>query len=73
MKVTPLCNLHSLDSLVTMLLPVRRACLQVSVREYYRDGEEFLPAKKGIALNREQWEALRSATKRIDRAVDKLS
>eukprot|EP00903_Cladosiphon_okamuranus_P011238 g10602.t1 len=46
----------------------------VNIREYYRNKEQvFAPAFKGIALNRSQWEALRSATKLIDRAVDKLS
>mmetsp|Transcript_16786 Transcript_16786/g.21560 ORF Transcript_16786/g.21560 Transcript_16786/m.21560 type:complete len:110 (-) Transcript_16786:244-573(-) len=46
----------------------------IDIREYYVDknsGEEK-PGKKGIALQPEQWEALKEACEEIDQAIEEL-
>eukprot|EP00752_Nemacystus_decipiens_P017866 g16018.t1 len=47
--------------------------LLVNIREHYRDARgKYQPGKKGIALNRQQWQALTSASaiEHIDRALN---
>uniref|UniRef100_A0A7S3JNX5 Transcriptional coactivator p15 (PC4) C-terminal domain-containing protein n=1 Tax=Euplotes harpa TaxID=151035 RepID=A0A7S3JNX5_9SPIT len=45
----------------------------IDFREYFEKDNEFLPTKKGIALNEEAWNALKEAIPKIDQAVKKLT
>ena len=41
--------------------------------EYYLDGDEWKPGKKGISLDAKQWEALAGFTELINEAIEELS
>ncbi|KAI9068309.1 PC4-domain-containing protein [Trametes sanguinea] len=45
----------------------------VDIREFYGDESDLKPGKKGISLNREQWEALKKGSDAIDSFFAKMS
>ncbi|CDO77711.1 hypothetical protein BN946_scf184969.g62 [Trametes cinnabarina] len=45
----------------------------VDIREFYGDENDLKPGKKGISLNREQWEALKKGSDAIDSFFAKLT
>ncbi|KAF8629678.1 hypothetical protein AX17_005614 [Amanita inopinata Kibby_2008] len=44
----------------------------IQIREYYVSGDEEKPGKKGIALNPEQWEIIKSNIDTIDQLLSDL-
>lgn len=44
----------------------------IDIREFYEDGGEFKPGKKGISLSVEQWESIKKLTGAIDKEVSRL-
>ncbi|OSD01356.1 PC4-domain-containing protein [Trametes coccinea BRFM310] len=45
----------------------------VDIREFYGDENDLKPGKKGISLNREQWEALKKGSDAIDSFFNKMA
>ncbi|KAI8975843.1 RNA polymerase II transcriptional coactivator, partial [Trametes punicea] len=44
----------------------------LDIREFYGDDNDLKPGKKGISLNKEQWEALKKSTDVIDSFFAKI-
>lgn len=47
--------------------------VNVNLREYFQKDSDWLPTKKGLTLNAEQWELLKKLAPKIDAAIQKLS
>lgn len=47
--------------------------VRVDIREYYLDGDEWKPGKKGISLDAKQWENLAGFVELINEAIEELS
>ncbi|KAH9917880.1 transcriptional Coactivator p15-domain-containing protein [Epithele typhae] len=45
----------------------------LDIREYYGDEDDLKPGKKGISINREQWETLKKGAAAIDAFFAKLN
>lgn len=46
--------------------------VNINLREYFEKDNDWLPTKKGITLNVEQWELLKKLTPKIDEAIAKI-
>jgi activated RNA polymerase II transcriptional coactivator p15 len=49
-----------------------RATVLIDIREYWGEGEDLKPGKKGISLSLEQWKALKDLIPDIDDAISQL-
>ncbi|KAI0656666.1 RNA polymerase II transcriptional coactivator [Cubamyces menziesii] len=45
----------------------------LDIREFYGDDNDLKPGKKGISLNKEQWEALKKSSDVIDKFFAKVA
>jgi hypothetical protein len=46
--------------------------VNINLREYFEKDKLWLPTKKGITLNLDQWKILKNLIPRIDEAINKM-
>lgn len=44
----------------------------VDIREFYEDGGELKPGKKGISLSLDQWEMIKKSQSSVDKEISRL-
>jgi hypothetical protein len=49
-----------------------RAAVLIDLREYYEQGSEMKPGKKGISLAKDQWRSLQQTEAEISQAIDEV-
>ncbi|XP_046858773.1 activated RNA polymerase II transcriptional coactivator p15-like [Xenia sp. Carnegie-2017] len=66
-------NIFSIGSKKNVNVRVFKGKVLVDIREYYEDDEgNTKPGKKGIALQLDQWEALKGHIENVDKAIEEL-